>query len=891
MRWHHRLFVTLRGWFGSGALDRELNEELQFHFDRQVEANLEAGMTREQARRAAALAIGNAEPIREAARDARPGAWVRQFGRDLSYGIRLLGKAPGFSAAAVAIIALGIGAVTSIFSVVYGLALKPLPFHEPDRLVNISSLSSRLDQGGGVMPRARLGANAADHRDWQQANHVFEDIALFRDIGNFNLIGNGEPERLLAARIAPNLLPLLGVSPVLGRGFTEDEGQNGRERVVLLSDGLWRRRFAADPAVIGRTINLSGAPFTVVGVMGKDFQFPGRQFQAWVPLTINPAELSRTIPGYCCFAIARLKDGVTLEQARSEMNGIVAGILAAHPGNYTDAVTVVPTHADLLVNVRAALYVMLGAVFSLLLVAALNLSTLLSARAAARSRELGVRLAMGATRGRVVMQTVAEIVPLLAGGGALGVGLAALAVAWFVPLAPPALPRVESIEVNGVVLGVSILVLTVTGLIAALLPASQAWRSDLAAATGEANRAMTGSVRQARARNVLVVSQIALALPLLTGGLLLGRTFNTLISMDPGFNADNVLSLHLAIPRSKYRNDLQVAQVVGRFTERVALVPGVTSAGAVNRLPLSGGFQWLMMEFDAPRHIHPDLATLDARVVTPGYFRTMGIPLLEGRGFDARDTASAPPVGIIDERVARLMFPDESPIGRRMRIPASLNNGVALPWIEIVGVVGHVKHDGLDLDTRAQVYWNYEQRAQDRMVVVARASADSKPLTPAIVQAIHEIDPEQPVYDVRTMDDVVERSLGQRWLNMTLLGTFAAAALLLCSIGVYGVIAFGVTRERREFGIRLALGASRGSIAGRVLKRGLTLAGAGTAAGLVLAALLARSMGSLLYGVNAYDSASFGIATGTILAVAVLASYLPARRAAGVDPAVTLRAE
>lgn len=883
MRWHHRLYVTLRGWFGSATLDRELDEELQFHFDRQVQANLNAGMTMEQARRSAALLIGNPESVREASRDGRSGALVRQLGRDMSYGVRLLKKAPGFSAAAITIIALGVGAATAIFSVVYGVALEPLPYREPGRLVNIWTLSTKLP---GHFP-----VNGADHRAWLEQNHVFEDIALVRNLANFNLVGSGEPERLLAARISANLFSVLGVAPVIGRGFSEDEDEIGRDRVVILSDGFWRQRFGADPSIVGRDINLNGAPHTVVGVMSQDFQYPGRQFQIWTPLTINPDELTRKQPGNNALAVARLKPGVTVADAQAEMSTIAARLAGFNEITTLTGVVVVPTHADLLANVQSALYVMFGAVLCLVLVAALNLSTLLSARAAARGRELAVRLALGASRARVAMQSAAEIVPLLAIGGAFGVLLAVAAVAWFIPVAPPTLPRLENIEVNGMALAAALVILTVTGLLAALLPASQAWRSDLTSATREGGRATTGSVRQARTRNLLVMGQIALALPLLIGSVLLARSFNTVTAIDPGFNAEGTVSLHLAIPRSKYRGDAPIAQVTGRFIERVAAVPGVTAVGAVNRLPLAGGGSVGFIEFEGGPPDHPELSAIDLRIASPDYFRAMGIKLVEGRSFTSQDVASAPLAGIIDERVARLAWPGESAIGKRFRTPARINNNAPQPWVEIVGVVGRVKHDRLEDDALPQVYWNYEQRPQDRMVLVARTTSDIRALTPAIISAVHGVDPEQPVYDVRTLEEVVERSLGQRWLNMALLGTFAVVALVLCSIGVYGVIAFGVTRQRREFGIRLALGASRGGIARQVVNRGLLLAASGVAAGLVLAALLARSMAALLYGVPATDGASFALATVTVLIVAVLASYLPARRAAAVDPAVTLRAE
>jgi len=882
MRWHYRLYVALRGLFGSSSLDRELNEELQFHFDRQVQANLESGMTPEQARRAAAIAVGNPDPIREASRDGRTGAWLRQFGRDLSYGVRLLSKAPGFSVAAIAIIALGIGAVTAIFSVVYGVALKPLPFREPDRLVNIYSTSANIGY-------ARMSVNGADHRDWLASNHVFEDIALYRNLANFNLTGAGDPERLLAARISANLLPVLGVSPAMGRGFTDEEDEVGNERVVLLSDALWRRRFAADPSIVGKAINLSGVPHEVVGVMGPDFQYPAREFQVWVPLSLSPGELTRKTRGNNNLAVARLKPEVTVEEAQAEMSAIAARIMKADPQNVLPEVIVVPAHADLLTNVRGALYVMLAAVLCLLFVAALNLGTLLSARAAARGREHAVRLALGASRGRIAIQSMAEVVPLLVIGGAAGVAIAAFAVNAFVPLAPPTLPRVENIRISIEVLLASIAVLSVTGLIASVLPAAHAWSADLTSATREETRSTIGSVRQSRVRGGLVVVQIALALPLLVGGVLLTRTFAALNAQSPGFERDNILTGHLAIPRSKYRTDAAVAELEARILENVARIPGVTSVGMVNRLPLAGGMSMVIFEFDSPRALDPSLSAVDMRVATGEYFKAMGIPVLEGRSFDdARDTAESAPVGLIDERIAKLMWPGESAIGKRFRVAPHL---MKTPWFEIVGVVGHIRHDSLDADPRAQAYWSFKQMPMDRMALAVRTGRSAGALSASMVRAVHDIDPEQPVYDVRTMDEWVDRSLGQRWMNMTLVGTFASVALLLCAIGVYGVIAFGVARQRREFGIRLALGASRRGIATAVVTQGLSFAAIGIVAGLILSVGVSRSMRSLLFGVDANDLVSLGSATAVILGVVLLASYFPARRAAGVDPAVTLRAE
>jgi putative ABC transport system permease protein len=879
MRLLSRLSVLWRDVFGSREIDRQMDEELQFHFDREVQANRERGMSIDEARRAARIAIGNAETHKEASRDERSGALLRQFGRDLAHGTRLFRKSPGFSAACIAVVALGIGAVTAIFSVVYGIALEPLPFREPHRLVALWTRAPKLGQ-------ARVFVNGADHRDWQASNHVFEDIALVRNIANFNLTGNGEPERIIAARISANLFKVLGVEPAIGRGFTEDEDEIGNERRVILSDGLWRRRFGADFSIVGREVSLSGVPHLVVGVMRPDFQYPGREFQVWTPLTINPDELARKIPGYSFLAVARLRDGVSLEQAQTEMDTISARLASTYPFSKDTSVEVVPLHGDLVAAVGPALFVMLGAVVCLLLIACLNLSSLLGARAAAQRREVAVRLALGATRGRVAIQSLAEGIPLLAIGGVLGVALATWAVAAFVPFAPAALPRVENVRVSGAVLLVSVAALTLTGLLASLLPTRQAWDVDLTAATREETRSATGGRAQSRARSILVATQIALAVPLLVGAVLLTRSFEKLIDVNPGFRIDNTFTTLLAIPRAKYQDDRQVAAFTERLIEQVAAIPEVASVGLVSRLPLGGVGAFGGLEFDAPEPRRTAFPAADWRSVSPGYFRTISIPLLEGRHFDARDVDGAEPVGIVDELIARTVWPGESAVDKRFRIAFA-----GQPWVRIVGVVGHIKHDGLDVEQRPQVYWTYQQRAQDRMALVVRSKGDSRNLSRTVLQAVHAVDPEQPVYDTRMLSEVVDRSLAGRWLNMALIVGFASIALFLSCIGVYGVVAFGVAQQRREFGIRVALGASRAAIARLVLGRGLVLAGSGAAIGLVLAALLAQTMQALLYGIAASDLMSFGAATATLFAVALLASYLPARRAAAVDPASTLRSE
>ena len=880
MRALDRLRMIARSWLRSRHADDELGEELRFHLERETEANVAAGLAPADARRAALLSLGSVEGIKEVSRDRRPGAWARRAGRDAAYGARLLGRAPAFAAAAILIVALGVGSVTAIFSVVYGVVLRPLPYADPDRLVAVWARAPRLR-----LPRALVGA--ADAREWQRGSRAFEAVALARPIANFNLTGDGgEPERLLASRVSPRLFDVLGVKPALGRTFLPGEDEAGHDGVVLLSHGLWKRRFGGDASIVGRTISLSGAPHTVVGVMRPDFQYPGREFQVWTPLTINPDELTRRETPFNYLAVARLRHGVDLRRAQSELDAFAARLEQAYPASNREVgFELAPLRDDSVRTVRPALYVLLGAVSCLLLVACLNLANLLGVRAAGRSREFAIRLALGASRGRLALQALAEVVPVLLIGGALGVAGAAWAVAAFVPVAPAGIPRLDGIGVNLPVLAFTTAMLTVTGLVAGLVPAAQAWQSDLAAATRESSRSTAGGRGQSAARDLLVVGQIALSVPLLVGTGLLARSFSALTRLDPGFRADGVLSAQMAIPRSKYREDRQVAAFCAQVLERVSALPGVTSAGMVNRLPLGGVGQVGSIEFENVDAGEARRPSGDWRTVSPGYFSTMGIPLREGRAFTEHDGEGSPLVGIVDERIAHTLWPGQSALGHRFRIPFG-----DLPWVEIVGVVGHVRHDALDQDLRPQVYWPYRQRAQDRMVLVVRGD-DARSLGSLVAGAVRSVDPEQPLYDVRTMDEVVERSLAQRWLNTALLAAFAAASLLLASVGVYGVVAFGVARRLREFGIRIALGAGRADLTRLVLGQGARLAAAGITAGLAGAALLSRAMESLVYGVGARDAASYALSAAALLGAAALASYLPARRAASVDPAVTLRCD
>jgi putative ABC transport system permease protein len=578
---------------------------------------------------------------------------------------------------------------------------------------------------------------------------------------------------------------------------------------------------------------------------------------------------------------------VTLEQARAELDVLAAQIEREHPKeNEGIGAVVAPMLDDTVAGVRTPLYVLLAAVGAMLLIGCANLANLLLARALVRRRELSLRAALGASRGRLILQSIAELMPMLAAGGALGLLTAATAVGAIVPLLPADLPRAENIGLDGPVLVVTVSTLALIALFVGVWPALEAARSGPGGPVADLSRGNSGTPRRARLRDLLVVAQIAATLWLVVGAALLMRSFVQLRQVDPGFNAERVYSLHLAIPRAKYPKDRDVAAFCARILERVQALPEVVSAGLVNRLPLAGGAQTGPVEFEGVDVKIGKLPNVDYRTVTPGYFRTLEIPLRSGRGFTEDDHATAPPVAMIDDRLAKTVFAGADPVGRRMRIPIA-----DLPWMTIVGVVGHIRHDRLDEDVRPQVYYNYRQRAQDRMALAVRTHGDPSAVAASLVGAIRAVDPEQPVYDARTLDAVVDRSLAQRWLQAALLGSFATIALVLASIGVYGVIAYAVGQRTREFGIRLALGARRSEIVLVVMRRGAMLFGMGAAIGLAAAAASARVLGSLLFNITAFDLVSFGAATAVLFAVALAACGVPARRAAGVDPSVALRAE
>jgi predicted permease len=768
---------------------------------------------------------------------------------------------------------------TAIFSVVYSVLLQPLPYPDADRIMALWPSARKTGY-------SRFNVNAALWLHWRKNSTLFEDIALTRPIANFNLTGDGAPERLQGARTSFNVPPVLGVRPLFGRIFTEEE-QRRDARVAILSHGFWKRRFAADPEILGRKVQLNGESFEVIGVMPPEYRYPSADFELWTPLYIPPDEI-RDGYNYQYIAVGRLKRGVSLAQAQTEISAIMQRLAMEYPASYGSGQNILGALVEPLAQsdasqIRSTLQVLLAAVACLLLIGCMNLAVLLIARASARAREMAVRVALGATSGRLRRQLLAEVIPLSIAGTAGGLLLAWWMLKALLPYLPANTPRVTSIALHGPVIafaaGASLLVV----LLASLLPGRIAARDNPAGTLQQSSRAVAGG---GQARNLLVVAQIAVTIILLFAGLLFARSLSALLRVNPGFSSQGVLTMHLAVTRAKYHEDSQVAGYYRRLVDRVKSIPGVTAAGIVNRLPLSGIAQTGGVEFEGRTGSYDS----DWRSATPGYFEAIGIPLHRGRLFTADDREASAAVGLIDERLARRVFGLEDPVGKRFRryLPSLAKQD---PWTEIVGVVGHVLNDSLERDSRPQVYWPESQRAQDRAALVVRTAGHPESYSQAVVDQIRKEDSQQPVYDVRSMEEWLNRTLQSRTLLTGTVALFSGASLLLACLGLYGVVSYTADLRLREFGIRMALGAGRGHVRGLVLRHAGKLALCGAAIGLALSWPVGRALQSLLFGVTNGDAVSWTLAPALLILVALLAGLGPAGKAARTDPAVTLRAE
>jgi putative ABC transport system permease protein len=806
---------------------------------------------------------------------------MKTLWQDARYGLRTLLKKPGFTLTAVITLALGIGATSTIFSFVNGILLRPLPYQDAERLVLVEEIAAKRGN-------ASIGVNPLNFLDWREQNRVFTSVAAYTTSG-YLLTGSGEPEQISGADISYNTFEILGVAPVLGRTFTAEEDRPGNDQVVILGHGLWQRRFGAKPEVIGRQITLHNRARTVIGVMPPDFKFP-EVADLWVPLAIDRSEWSRNDHGWD--AVARLKSGVTLEQAQSDMTAVARRLEEQNPvTNEGKSVNLIPLRENLAGDYRRALLILMGVVGLVLLIACANVANLLLARASARAKEVAIRTALGAGRWRVFRQLLTESVVLGLMGGALGCGLAVWGLDLLLAAIPIDLPFWMKFDLDGRVLGFTTGVTLLTGLIFGAAPSLHASKVDLNEALKDGGRSASGAGRHRILRS-LVVAEVALSLVLLIGAGLMMRSFMRLQHTNPGLNSENLLTLRLDLPFAKYNAPGKLQVFYKELLERVSALPGVQAVSAVNRAPLAGGYWGRSLTVEGfPILSVGQAPVINHCVITPNYFRTMGIPILMGRDFTDADTPDSMKVTIIDERLAREYWPNESPLGKRVRFGAPESNE---PWHTIVGVVGEVKQESLNeslsLTRRKTVYLPYAEIGLDDLTLAVRA-VNPENLAQAIRGQVKAIDPDQPITDVRTMNEVISRSMWQPRLYTILFGVFAAVALALASIGIYGVMAYSVSERTREIGVRVALGAERRDILKMVVAQGMKLALIGAVIGLGASLALTRLMRSLLFEVSATDPLTFVGLAALLSAVAMLACYIPALRATKVDPMVALRCE
>jgi putative ABC transport system permease protein len=808
---------------------------------------------------------------------------MRHLLQDLRHGGRLLLRAPGFALVAIAALAIGIGANTAIFSVVHTLLIEPLPYRDADRLAVIWEHNLPRDRKNNVV-------SPGNFLHWREMQQSFEDLAgIGGGLGNdftVTVTGVGEPEELPVQIVTPSFFRVLGVNPAQGRSFTAEE-EVPNSRVAVLSDRVWRRKFSSDPGLLQKTVTIDGNPYTVVGIMPPGFSYLDKTIDVWLPMGFSAQ--SRTPRGRWMMVAGRLKTGVTFEQAQRDMTRVHAELARMFPDFNTGwTARVVQLREQLTGDIRPALLILLAAVAFVLLIACANVANLLLARATSRQRELAVRAALGAGRGRIVRQLLAESLVLAAAGGAGG-----LVLAWWVlnvlrAVVAEKLPiqRLEAVGIDWWVLGFTLIASIASGVVFGLIPALTVSGSALNDALKEGGRSGSAA-RGNRTRAAFVVAEVALALVLLVGAGLLIRSFVRLLNINPGFDAGRTVTMDVSLPGARYRDGVQRVEFFRRLIERSSALPGVQAVGAISFLPLTGlgaatGYE-VVGEPPPPKG---EEHVCDVRVATNGYFKALGIPLLRGRWFNETDQNDIQSRVIINEAMARRHWPNGDPIGKRIRISWNDTRDD-----EIVGVVGDVRHGGLDREARAMNYWPHARFPYNSMTVTVRTAGDPLLSVNALVSIIRDQDPLLAVDDIRTMDQVISDSVAERRLTMLMLAIFASAALVLAAVGIYGVIAYSVSQRTQEIGIRMALGARQADVLKMVVGHALALTAAGIIIGAGGALLLTRLMRDLLFDVRPSDPATFAAVAGVLVLVAAAASYLPGRRAAGVDPVVALRTD
>ncbi|HEX5412739.1 MAG TPA: ABC transporter permease [Terriglobia bacterium] len=876
------LFVKFTGLFDKERLEQRLDEDVRAHLDMLTEENLRKGMSPEDARYAARREFGNVASVKEECRDRWSIRIIEELAQDLRYGLRQLRHNPGFTAVAIVTLALGIGANTAVFTLVNSVLLQPLPYRNPSKLVAVYQ-SPPAKSFPGIKTFAIAPAN---YLDWQRRNRAFTSMAIYH-FAALNLTGTEHPEALKAARISADFFKVLGVEPWIGRNFSPEEEQSGHAAEVILGTDFWHAHFGTDRNIIGQKLTFDGRPYTIIGIMPPNFRSPSWA-KVWIPLGWTAAE--RAVRGnHTYLAIARLKPGVGIASAQAEMNTISSRLAEQYPDDDSGwGAVLVPLHEDLVGEVQPTLLILLGAVALVLLIACANIGNLVLERSLGRRKEMAVRTALGASRSRVLRQVLSETALLGLAGGVLGLLFAYFSVALFTHYPALHLPRASEIRLDGWVLAFTLSVSILTGILSGLAAGLHATRVDLNKAL-KAGLGRTDSYSgHGRTRRALVISEIALSLMLLAGAGLLIRTLWSLRSTSPGFDPSDLLTFSLVMPQSKYSTPSRKWQLVHEVGQRLAALPGVLSVGGANTLPLTGGeSHWPIAIEGRPAGTASEQPEVTTSLVTAAYLQTLRVPLLTGRFLTDSDRAGTQPVIVISQAMAKRFWPGENPLGKHLTT-------VFAPGMsfEVVGVVGNIRISSLADETPVEaMYIPILQFPDFAMSFAVRTSVPPLGMVPAVARAVHQIDPDQPLGDVMTMSQIMNDSLARRRFSMMLLAAFAGLAVILAAIGIFGIIAHSVSRRTHELGIRMALGAEKNDVLRMVVGQGLKLALIGVAVGIAGALALTRFLSSLLYGVKATDPLTFIAVSLIMIAVALAACYIPARRAAKVDPMVALRYE
>ncbi len=877
--WFYTLPLRLRSLFRRDRTEQELSDELGYHLEQKTQEYVASGLTHDEARRKARREFGGIELSKENCRDTRRVSYILDLLQDLGFGLRMLRNSPAFALVAILTLALGIGANTAIFSVVHGVLLKPLPFPKQDQLM---TLWEKNDGGG------RSNTSWANFMDWNRLNHSFTGIAAV-SYWSPTFVGSHDAETLTGFRASSTLFDLMGVKLERGRNFLPAEDVRGNNFVVILSYGFWQRAFGGDPGILGKSVQLGTRAYTIVGVLPAGFPSV-LSFDPRKPADIyTPLAYDETLP-YACRdcrhlrAFARLKDGVTSAQAEAEMNQISANLVREYPTAYSAAgVTLIPLKDYLVGDVKTALWILLGSVGFVLLIACVNVANLLLAWAARRQREVALRSALGAGRIRMIRQFLTESLLLSLLGGGLGLFLAWGGVALLQQVRLTNLPRLQNVQIDAWTFAFTFGISLVTGLAFGLLPAFRASKPDLNEALKESGKSTSGKERH-RLRSALVFADVALALLLLTGAGLMMKSFIRLLEVNPGFDPSHTLTLTLSLWGPKSADGPAVA-FFDQVLQHVHALPGVETAGIVSQLPLGGSMDMYGVHVEGKSLPNPEEdPSADRYSISPNYLRAMRIPLLSGREFDERDVATSSMVAVVNESMARQFWPGEDPVGKRFHLGDTKG-----PWRTVVGVVGDVLHKGLDAPHTIQVYLPNTQFTDSMVILAIRTSNDPASIAAAVRSEIVALDPQVPISEVATMDDVVSASVANQRFGAFLFFLFGAVALVLTAVGIYGVISYGVAQRTHEIGIRLALGAGRREVLKLIIGETMRPALLGAAVGLCAAFGLTRLLTRLLYNVKPTDPPVFAAVLVLLIGVALLASYIPARRAMRVDPMVALR--